>query len=87
MTVLTFNTPAFARRKPDMICWRVAAIYRSCLRLGMSKNWALEKLREINPDGKRDHMADIWFANMDAVRRYHFSQIEENVRPELAAAA
>jgi len=87
MTVVTFNTPAFARRSPDMICWRVAAIYRSCLRLGMSKTWALEKLREIAPDGKRDHMADIWFANMDSVRRYHFSKVENDKMPELAVAA
>ncbi|CAN0566646.1 unnamed protein product [Laminaria digitata] len=41
MTVVDFKKPAFARRNSDMICWRVAAIYRCCLRLGMSKEWAL----------------------------------------------
>jgi len=87
MTVVSFNTPAFSRRNQDMICWRVSAIYRCCLRLGKSKAWALEKLREISPDGKRDHMADIWFANMDSVRRYHFAQVEKHQMPELAAAA
>jgi hypothetical protein len=88
MTVVTFNTPAFARRNRDMICWRVSAIYRCCLRLGKSKTWALEKLREISPEGKRDHMADIWFANIEEVRRYHFSCTEaQEDMPEMAQAA
>ncbi|MFX4300314.1 hypothetical protein [Pseudosulfitobacter pseudonitzschiae] len=73
MTVVDFKKPAFARRNSDMICWRVAAIYRCCLRLGMSKEWALEKLREICPEGHRDHMADVWFSNIEDVRRYYMA--------------
>ncbi len=76
MTVVTFKTPAFARRDADMICWRVSAIYRCCLRLGMPKSWALEKLREISPDGKRDHMTGVWFSNIESVRSYYFSRIQ-----------
>jgi hypothetical protein len=71
MTIVTFENPSITRRHPDMICWRVAAIYRCCLRVGMSKEWALEKLREIAPDGKRDHMADIWFAGMNYARHHY----------------
>jgi hypothetical protein len=70
MTIVNFQTPAFTRRDPDMICWRVAAIHRCCLKLGMPKSWAVEKLREICPKGHRDHMADIWFSNIDEVRGY-----------------
>lgn len=71
MTVMTFEKPAFARRDRDMICWRVSAIYRCCLRLGMSREWALEKLREISPEGHRDHMVNVWFANIEDVRRHY----------------
>lgn len=87
MTIVTVDTPAFARRNPDMICWRVSAIYRCCLRLGMSKDWALEKLREISPEGHRDHMADVWFANMDSVRRFHMAQHAAAQEPALQMAA
>jgi hypothetical protein len=74
MTIVTFDQPAFTRRNPDMICWRVSAIYRCCLRLGMSKEWAVSKLREISPEGHRDHMADLWFANIESVRRHYFAE-------------
>lgn len=77
MNVATFEQPAFARRGQDMICWRVSAIYRCCLRLGMSKDWAIEKLREICPEGHRDHMADVWFANMEDVRRRYLESLDE----------
>jgi len=79
MTIETLKKPAFARRNPDMICWRVSAIYRCCLRLGMDKDWALEKLREICPEGHRDHMADLWFSNIEDVRRFHFAKQAERV--------
>lgn len=78
MSVIQVTTPASLDRDPDMICWRVAAIYRCCLRMGMNKDWALKKLREVSPEGHRDHMADLWFANMDDVRAYYF----RNGRPQ-----
>ena len=37
-------------------CWRVAAIYRCCLRYDASPEWAIGRMREIFPDGTRDHM-------------------------------
>lgn len=77
MTIATFTQPSFACRDPDMICWRVSAIHRCCLSLGMGKDWALEKLREISPEGHRDHMADIWFSNMEEVRRFYFQKKDE----------
>lgn len=70
MTLVSFQQPNFSRRNPDMICWRVSAIYRCILRFGKDRDWALEKIREISPDGKRDHMVDIWFANIENVRDY-----------------
>lgn len=85
MTIATFAQPAFTRRDPDMICWRVSAIHRCCLRLGMSKDWALEKLREISPEGHRDHMADIWFSNMEDVRRFYFQKREEDIMEEVSS--
>lgn len=43
-------------RDPVYTCWRVAAIRRCVTRHGKSRTWALEKLREIAPDGSRDQM-------------------------------
>lgn len=49
-------------------CWRVAAIYRCCLRHGASPSWARDRLREIYPDGSRDHLVEAWFLGMDLLR-------------------
>lgn len=49
-------------------CWRVAAIYRCCLRYDATPEWALGRLREIFPDGTRDHMVDVWFMGMEDLR-------------------
>lgn len=89
MTVVKFSTPAFARRNPDMIAWRVSAIHRCCLHLGMSKEWAIEKLREISPEGRRDHMADLWFTNIKSVRDYIEDQKVKQEEPsdEMSMAA
>lgn len=91
MSVVEFQTPAFSRRDPDMICWRVAAIYRCCLRLGMSRDWAISKLREISPEGHRDHMADLWFADIENVRRFRGAggagTQSSRAEPDLAMAA
>lgn len=51
-------------RHPDMVCWRVAAIYRCCIRFGKTKAWALDRLREISPEGRRDSVADNWWMDM-----------------------
>lgn len=48
-------------RDPIYACWRVAAIQRCVNRKGMSRDWALAKLREIAPDGSRDQMLYAWF--------------------------
>lgn len=77
------NARPLHRRNPDMICWRVAAIHRCCVHLGMSKDWALEKLREISPEGHRDHMADLWFASMEDVRDYRRRQREAREAAEV----
>lgn len=49
-------------------CWRVAAIYRCCLRYDASPEWAIGRMREIFPDGTRDHMVGIWFMGMEGLR-------------------
>lgn len=53
-------------RNPIYICWRVAAIRRCVDRKGMSRDWALSKLREIAPDGSRDQMLTTWFPTFEA---------------------
>lgn len=70
----TSHARSLRRRHPDMICWRVSAIYRCCLRYRKSKDWALEKLREISPEGHRDIMADIWFTDIDRLQERHEAQ-------------
>lgn len=52
-------------RDPILMCWRVAAIYRCVLRYKKPREWALEKLREIAPDGSRDQMLDIWYLGIE----------------------
>jgi len=84
----TFRPRSLRRRHPDMICWRVSAIYRCCLRYRKSKDWALEKLREISPEGHRDIMADIWFTDIAQLQDRHDAERhlkEENLSLPLAA--
>lgn len=54
-------------RDPIYQCWRVAAIYRCVLRNGMGRDWALARLRDVSPDGRRDHMVDIWFLGLEQI--------------------
>lgn len=56
-------------RDPIYTCWRVAAIRRCVDRKGMSRAWALARLREIAPDGSRDQMLDAWFPGTPAQDR------------------
>lgn len=60
---MTKKMDAFTKR-----AWRTAAIYRCCLNRGMDKDWAMEKIREIAPDGTRDHLVELWFVDMDRLR-------------------
>ena len=56
-------------------CWRVAAIYRCCLRLGMGREWAAEKIYAFLPEGSREAMLDSWFTDMDALHAYYRAKI------------
>lgn len=56
------------RKNPLYECWRVAAIYRCVLHYGQSKEWALDKLREIRDDGYRDALVDNWFTDIATLR-------------------
>ncbi len=58
-------------RNPDHACWRLAAIYRCCIRFGMDSAWALRQVRGVSPDGGRDHMVANWFTDMDRIRELH----------------
>lgn len=60
---MTRKMDAFTKR-----AWRTAAIYRCCRTRGMSRSWALEKIRAISPEGARDHLVDLWFVDMDRLR-------------------
>jgi len=55
-------------RDPVYQCWRVAAIYRCVLNYGYDKDWALSRIREVAPDGRKDHLVDIWFLGMELYR-------------------
>lgn len=48
--------------------WRMVAIYRCCVHFNMSREWALSKVREVCPRGRKDHMVDLWFTDMQNVR-------------------
>lgn len=61
---MTKTMDAFTKR-----AWRTAAIYRCCRTRGMSRAWALEKVRGIAPDGARDHLVELWFVDIDRLRQ------------------
>ena len=63
-------TARLSRRPRDMLCWRMAAIHRCCIRHGKTRDWALARVREICPDGHRDHMVDVWFMGIDRIRTF-----------------
>jgi hypothetical protein len=60
--------PPYGPRDPLWRAWRMAAIYRCCLRYEKDEAWALEKVREVHPDGSRDGMVGIWFMGMEEFR-------------------
>ena len=69
-------------------CWRVSAIYRCCLRYEASPEWALGRLRDIFPDGTRDHMVDVWFMGMEGLRaRRRMPEAAEPAAQPLSMAA
>lgn len=59
-----------------MKAWRMAAIYRCCLRYEADPQWALSRVREIHPDGSRDKEIDNWFTDMAELRQRHRPQSE-----------
>lgn len=74
-------------RLPERRAWRTAAIYRCCLRFGKDASWALRKIREICPDGSRDHLVENWFIDMDRLRdlREYRARIHDPMVIRLAA--
>ncbi|MCW3784292.1 hypothetical protein [Defluviimonas salinarum] len=69
-------------------CWRMAAIYRCCIRYGKDEAWALRKVREIFPSGSRDAVVTNWFTDMAALQERHLrlnSAVED--APGMAMAA
>jgi len=44
--------------------WRMAAIYRCCIRFEAPHDWAIERVRELYPDGSRDRDVENWFTDM-----------------------
>jgi hypothetical protein len=54
----------YGPRDPLWRAWRMAAIYRCCIRFAKDEAWALEKVREIHPDGSRDALVGVWFMGM-----------------------
>ena len=58
-------------RSSDMICWRVAAIYRSCVHYGKEKSWAISKMRELFPNGSRDSLIENWWYDMPSLQARH----------------
>lgn len=58
-----------AGQGPEQTCWRMAAIYRVCLRRDVTRSWVQRKIREVFPCGSRDGMADIWMAHQSLMQR------------------
>lgn len=57
--------------------WRMAAIYRCCINAAKTRDWALEKVREVFPDGSRDHVVDLWFTDMLRLQERHRAMLAE----------
>lgn len=55
--------------------WRMAAIYRLCLRRSLSRDWALQKVRDIAPDGSRDYVVGLWFTDMARLQQRHRDKV------------
>lgn len=69
-------------------CWRIAAIYRSCLRFGKDRSWASEKLSGLLPDAVRDEMVANWFTDMaELQQRYRALKEEAAARDFIMLAA
>lgn len=71
--------------------WRVAAIYRCCVRYGKSQEWAKEKLselRKLNAEGfviahpSFPRIADIWFRRDTPTSPNHIEQARHAHRKE-----
>jgi len=50
--------------------WKMAAIYRCCIRYGMEKSCALAAVRKHFPDGSRDQTVEIWFQGMENIHEF-----------------
>lgn len=75
-------------RQSGMRFWRMAAIYRCCIRFGKDHAWALDKVREIFPDGARDSVVDNWFVDMGVLQaRYRSRQDDRGLDLFLLLAA
>lgn len=64
-------------RDPIYQCWRIAAIYRCVLRYGCDRDWALKRVREAAPDGRKDHLVDLWFLGLENFRKGVIPQITQ----------
>ncbi|MCE6958789.1 hypothetical protein LAZ40_06970 [Cereibacter sphaeroides] len=86
-TVLSVPRRRRPVRNPERICWRVAAIYRCCIHYRKSRDWALEKLREIAPDGARDGMLENWWYDMVQLQDRHAARQAPHLIGHLTLAA
>ena len=62
-----------ARVEASDTAWRVGAIYRSCVRYGMTAETALHHMRELftinsGRRGSAENLVGIWFRDMDKRR-------------------
>lgn len=62
---------------PIFTCWRIAAIHRCVVAYGKDRAWALEKVREADASGNRDHIVGLWFNNIAAIRERHTARQRE----------
>ncbi|PTX52391.1 hypothetical protein IQ03_01356 [Gemmobacter caeni] len=74
-------------RDPIYQCWRVAAIYRCVLRHGRDRDWALDRIREVSPDGRKDHLVEVWFLGMEEFRSGRIRPVTEEPIHEIRLAA
>ena len=62
----------------------MVAIYRCCVRYGKDREWAKARVREVCPQGHRDYMLDVWFADIENIRARHKRTSEPEVELALA---
>lgn len=70
----------------ERTCWRMAAIYRVCVRQDVTRAWVLRRIREVFPCGTRDNMADIYMMSHHFMKRTRLEKARATAACDVDAA-